>query len=366
MKVLFMTNIPSPYRVEFFNELSKLCELTVLYERVNASDREKSWISQKYGNYEVVFLDGKKIGNDSSISFGAIKHIRKNQYDIIVIGVYHTVTAMITMEYLQRKNIKFILSSDGGFIKKDSKLKFRLKKHFISRASAYLSTGDNTNKYLVHYGANEKNIYKYPFTTLHEKDLIEAPISYSEKQKFRKKLGIVEKRVIFSVGQMIQRKGFDILLKSVAQLDWNCGIYIAGGEPTKEYIEIIRERHLNNVHFVGFKSKNELIMYYKAADIFILPTREDIWGLVINEAMSYGLPVITTDKCNAGLELIENGKNGYVVPANNVESIKNAIDNVFGANIDEKMSVNSIKAIEKYTLENMAKEHVKIFNEIAK
>ena len=50
-----------------------------------------------------------------------------------------------------------------------------------------------------------------------------------------------------------------------------------------------------------------------AADAFVLPTREDIWGLVINEAMAYGLPVVTTDRCNAGLELIKNNVNGYVV-----------------------------------------------------
>ena len=50
-----------------------------------------------------------------------------------------------------------------------------------------------------------------------------------------------------------------------------------------------------------------------------MPTREDIWGLVINEAMAYGLPIITTDNCLAGLELIKNEENGYIIPVNNTE-----------------------------------------------
>lgn len=56
-----------------------------------------------------------------------------------------------------------------------------------------------------------------------------------------------------------------------------------------------------------------------AADIFVHPTREDIWGLVVNEAMAKGLPVITTDRCVAGLELIKNESVGRIVPVENID-----------------------------------------------
>ena len=79
--------------------------------------------------------------------------------------------------------------------------------------------------------------------------------------------------------------------------------------------------NLDNVHFIDFKNKDILKEYYYVADVFVLPTREDIWGLVINEALAYGLPVITTDKCMAGLEMIEDGKNGYIIPVNSVKKL---------------------------------------------
>jgi len=98
--------------------------------------------------------------------------------------------------------------------------------------------------------------------------------------------------------------------------------------------------------------------YYKLADIFVLPTREDIWGLVINEAMAYGLPIVTTNKCNAGLELVKNGINGYIVQVGNVEELRCAIiDSLLRS---DEMGYSALKAIQSYTIENMVKDHVDI------
>ena len=91
----------------------------------------------------------------------------------------------------------------------------------------------------------------------------------------------------------------------------------------------------------------------------MLPTREDIWGLVINEAMAYGLPVITTERCVAGLELIENGVNGYVVPVEDAAALAEKINAVLSADLHQ-MGEASLEKIRPYTLENMAKTHAEI------
>ena len=63
---------------------------------------------------------------------------------------------------------------------------------------------------------------------------------------------------------------------------------------------------------MSFMTKKELADWYQAADLFVMPTREDVWGLVVNEAMAYGLPVISSDMCGAASEMVKNGYNGYI------------------------------------------------------
>ena len=77
MKVLYHTNIPAPYKVSFFTELSKRCDLTVSYERETASDRDSSWYQKQDGNYKIKWLNAKPISNDSSIGLELGKYLQK-------------------------------------------------------------------------------------------------------------------------------------------------------------------------------------------------------------------------------------------------------------------------------------------------
>lgn len=109
---------------------------------------------------------------------------------------------------------------------------------------------------------------------------------------------------------------------------------------------------MSNLHFIDFQNKKNILKWYKIANVFVLPTREDIWGLVVNEAMGQGVPVITTDKCVAGLELIENSINGYIV---NVEDKSNLLKKTnYILSIDtEEIAINNLNVMSQYTLENM-------------
>ena len=93
----------------------------------------------------------------------------------------------------------------------------------------------------------------------------------------------------------------------------------------------------------------------------VLPTREDIWGLVINEAMAQGLPVVTTNRCLAGLTLVKNGENGYIVPVAGVEALKQAIEKGFEGDNASEFGRKSLEKIRNYTIERMAAEHRDIF-----
>ena len=101
MKVFFLANIPSPYRVDFFNELGKYCDLTVFFERQNALGRE--WARKKDLNYKSIFLNGIKIGEDSSLCLDIIKYIKKDMFDIFIVGGYGTCTGMLAIQLLKTK-----------------------------------------------------------------------------------------------------------------------------------------------------------------------------------------------------------------------------------------------------------------------
>ena len=172
------------------------------------------------------------------------------------------------------------------------------------------------------------------------------------------------KKIAITVGQFIHRKGFDVQLNAWAKCDKEYELYIIGATPTKEYLDIKEKLHLENVHFEGFKTKEELNCYYQAADLFVFPTREDIWGLVVNEAMANGLPVITTDKCVAGLELIKNVENGYIVPTENQDELAKRINELLSNDwLLENMAKDNLQKIRRYTVENMANVHASILKE---
>ena len=361
-RVLFLTNYASPYRVHFYDELAKSMDVTVLYtDRVeDQKNRSAEWFVQGGGAYRPVQLT-RCVAHflDENLCLDVIGWLKK-PYDAIVICGYSSPTAIAAMHWLRRRKIPFYMEVDGGLIRQERKGKYLFKKRLVRMADRWLSSGRYTTEFLVHYGAEEDRIHRYPFSSVFERDILPAVPTEEEKQALREELGIPEKRVVLSIGQFIPRKGFDILMQAACSLEKDVGIYIVGGEPTEDYLNMRSGLGLENVHFVGFRKKEALSRYYRAADLFVLPTREDIWGLVINEAMAYGLPVITTDRCVAGLELVEEGVNGGIVPVEDAAALAAKMRQMLSSDL-RKMGAASLEKIRPYTIENMAKAHVAVF-----
>lgn len=366
MRVLFSTNVPSPYRVDFFNELGKYCDLTVCFERKSASDRDGKWVGEAAKNYRAVQLELKPYKEDRSRGNALREFVRNNEFDIIIFTNYVSPATMSAISYCKTHKKKYYIEFDGGFNKKDSFLKKIIKKYIICGATGCFTTCEEHKSYLLSLGIAEDKIWKYPFTSVREEDIKNVEKLFSEdKSAIRQKLSIKEKNVVLSVGQFIHRKGFDVLMNAATRLDGDTGVYIVGGEPTEEYLALRDKLWLKNLHFVGFKAKTELAEYYAAADVFVLPTREDIWGLVINEAMAYSLPVVSTDRCIAALEMVKNDENGYVVPVEDCEVLAERINSILEDDVRKKaFSERSLEIAHKYTIEKMVQRHIDIFKEI--
>ncbi len=359
MRVLFLTNVPSPYRVDFFNEIGKAVDLTVVFERENAKSRNAEWISDNFKNFKYFFLKGIKYGDDGLISFKVKKFLKKD-FDIIMFGNYHTPTSIIAARYCIKKKIPYALSVDGIF-KHDNENKFKLKmkKKIFSQAEFFVTSGNYSVDVIKYYGGS--NCYIYPFTSVHDNYVLNKPISIEEKQKLKNELNLKNNLILF-VGQTIARKGIDILFKVFSNLS-NCQLLVIGGTLNEEYQKLKRELAID-VDVIPFLKSKELEKYYLASDVFVLPTREDQWGLVINEALAKGLPVVSSTMCLSCYEMIKD--NGYMVEVEDIDGYVKAINNIFNLSA-EKYSLlqeNAIKVAKEYTIEKMAERHVAIFKEV--
>lgn len=370
-KVLFVTNYPSPYRVDFFNEFGSRngIDLTVVFQEkaIEQDHRSIDWFHENYDFFTAIFLEKRIHLPHKSYVCPEIIELIKKKYDVVIYGGINYPTHMLGMEYMRLHHMSYCIEGDGAFAGKGKGLKERVKKHFISKANVFFSTSKAHDEYYKVYGANSSRIYRYPFTSISQKDIINAQSFISKGKKwFREKLGIMEEHIILSVGRFSYQngygKGFDTLMRVAEQLnDTAYGFYIVGDEPTDEFKEWKRKSNLTNVHFIGFKQKDQLAEYYAAADLFVLLSKGEAWGLVINEAMTYGLPVIATDRCVAGVELVRDGENGWLVPANNPDLVVQSIQKFINSN-KEEMTRIALDTMREYTIEKMVDVHVEVLN----
>lgn len=365
MNVLILTTVMAPYRIDLFNELGKKVSLTVCFEQLQDKTRNDDWYKNNFNNFKSIVLK-KSNKSLNKIKWDFFKELKNPKYDIVIFYEYSTITSIISILKCQHSGIKYLINCDGAIVENKS-IKDKIKRICISRANGLLANGKSAENYFIVHGAKKENIYLHKFSGNYKSEILSEPISYDEKLKLRKKLGLNYKRLYICIGNFIHRKGFDILLNSIANNPSNeVGyVFIGGGELKKEYEEFIENNKLNNVKLLGFMSKDKLINYYDASDIFILPTRYDIWGLVINEAMSRGLPIISTNKCMAAVELV-NENNGKVVDSDSVSSLSTAITH-FNKLENKKlyeMGFNSIRAIKDYNIENLSEEHFNVIKKI--
>ena len=358
MKLLYYCNFPAPYYVGFLNELGKLCELTAVFERSSSNDRDDSWKQFSAPNIKnLIILHGIHTAAEYAFCPQIVRLLSKEKYDAVVVHDPASPTGMWLVWYLKLRRIPFAYQCEGGFPGDGkSSLKERYKKALLSGAQLYLSPLRAEHGYFHAYGAPESKIVHYPFASFAQGDILSRPKTDEEKQAIRQELGIPEEKVIVSVGQIIPRKAHDVLVKAVKELPRTVGVYIISGPATPALQALVEEYRLSNVHFVNFMPKERLWRYYQMADFLAVPTRYDTWGLFVNEAMANGLPVVTTNMAAAGLELIEDGENGFLVKSEDVQGLAEKLAFLLDhPEVCRRMAENNLKKIQPYSYEQQAK-----------
>lgn len=309
-KLVIITNIPAPYRVDFFYYLQehvKEYDIYIIYASRNEDNRTweidenkiknsyflNSWTLKIPRRYDTKYIH---------ISKGVSALLRQLHPDVVV-GSEYNPTILQAVRYCTRHGIPFVSWTDGTLYSERniSSLQKRLRRYVIARAGAYIGSSTKSREAQLAYGADPDRCFVSFLTVDLDKYLMEA----EDRQPDR----------ILCVGSLIERKGVDLLLRALADMKEPFTLALAGSGSEEEYLRKLTEELgiQDQVEFLGFLQLEELRTQYARSGIFVLPTREDCFALVILEAMCAGLPVVCSRYADGSGDLIEEGVNGFII-----------------------------------------------------
>lgn len=349
-KVMILHNIISPYRNPLFEELSKKYDLEVYFCKSKAKDRKWATNLKNYSfKYKIL----------SHIDFGPLvinpsikKELSKKVYDIYIIveNPENALSILKTMKFSRKKGKKIIIWNErtDDLIISLKRLKKSLnplnkliysiintsyksyRKKIYLKAISFIAFSKKAKVFLKSEGIDPKNI----FTTLQI-----MPESILEKSGIKKKPKVLEnKKIIFNLGYLNERKGVDVLIKAFNKLNRKDTVLLIAGTGEEEFKLKKLAQTNKNIKFIGYIDGAKKANYYSISDFFVLPTNYDCWGLVVNEAFYYGLPIISTNKAGA-TEIIENKKTGFIIPSGDVNILANAMKRL----LDQTKLLNQMK-----------------------
>lgn len=326
IKAVFITNIPSPYRVDFFAYMQKNFpeyEFHIIFSGAGMENRKWSVELQELEHY--TFLKSKTLiirkrfdDRYVFIPTGVEKALNEIKPDVVFAMEYNP-TILKAVHWCQKKKIPFISWTDGTLNseKNIGKVQRMSRSYIIKRAAAFVASSTASKQTQIAYGADEKKCF-ISYLTVDINKYLREKSDYSGKQ-------------LLYVGSLIQRKGIDLLLPALAKTSDDIRLVLVGEGQEKELLEKQAEELgiSSRIEFKGYVEGEPLRELYNSSDVFILPTREDCFGLVILEAMCASLPVISSKYADGAFDLVNEGENGHIVDPEDEDAFAKAIEDIF-------------------------------------
>lgn len=339
-KVLYLTNIETPYRVRFFNELSKYCDLTVLYEKRSVEERNEIWAKSEQTCHKRKFL------RRESVFFSGVWKELRGGYDTIIVGCYNNPVQMLGMLYMRLCGIPFIINLDGEPYLNGRGIKTALKKFVLGGAQAYLVAGKKAAASLRSVARN-KTIVPYYFSSLSELELK----NNGQVVQFDKR-----NRTVLVIGQYLDFKGMDVALEA-ARMDMSIKYKFVGmGSRTELFL---KEHEIPlNVEIIPFLQKTELEKEYQSCGMLVLPSRQECWGLVINEAASFGMPIVSTWGSGAAVEFLADEYPQYLAQPGDAVSLYHCVCACMDTANKNEYCQYLLTQSQNYSIEHSARKHL--------
>ena len=299
-----------------------------------------TWDVDLLTGYRSVFL-GENAKRRTPAGFWSLtcpevwSEIRSGYYDAVLVHGYSYAVNIIALLAAKTKGLPVLMRSETHLGLQRTKWKRWIRDSVLSIAyrfvDGFLAIGAANRAYYRALGVPDSKISDVPYTVDNDRFIAAAALSQKQRTEIREKYGLpVETSVVLYASKFMRRKHPDDVIHAMARLrdkGQAATLFMVGtGEMGKELQDLATALAMDNVVFGGFINQAELPKVYAASDIFVLPSENEPWGLIVNEVMCAGIPVVVTDEVGCVSDLIKDGVNGYHMKAGDIDSLARALE----------------------------------------
>jgi len=300
------------------------------------------WDVDLLSGYRSVFL-GKRASKRNVNGFWSLivpdiwAELRSGRYDVVWLHGYGYAANLIAFMAAKSKGLPVFMRGETHLGLHRTGLNRRVHHFFLSRffrlIDAFLAIGTANRRYYRALGVPDSKIFDVPYTVDNERFIASATLAREERDAVRSQFALpLEKPVVLYASKFMRRKRPDVLIRAAALLrdrgyDFSL-LMVGSGEMEAELRDMVQKLKLPGIVFTGFINQTELPRIYAASDVFVLPSENEPWGLIVNEVMCAGVPVIVSDEVGCVPDLVQDGVNGYRVSPGSPASLAGALERV--------------------------------------
>jgi glycosyltransferase involved in cell wall biosynthesis len=298
-----------------------------------------AWDVDLLSGYEAVFVAGAERREEakgffSMLAPGLWNAIARAPLDALVVHGHTPAAMLVGIAAAKARGLPVFMRGEThlGLARSGPKARLRapVMRAFYARLDGMLAIGSANHAFYRAMGVPEARIFPVPYTVDNARFAAASRLTPEARAERRRFLGVADERPIVLYAAKFQgRKRPADLMRAGAALERAGALFhlamVGAGEVQGELERLARELALTSVSFPGFVNQSALPAVYGAADVFVLASEDEPWGLAINEAMCAGLPIVASDAVGAAADLVTDGVNGAVIRAGDVAALAAAL-----------------------------------------
>ena len=366
-RLVILTEIISPYRIPLFNDLVGQVDLHVIFlaETDPTLRQWKVYKEEIRFSYQVLPSWRQRFGKyNLLLNRGVAPALATSAPHVILCGGYNYIASWQALWWARAHKIPFVLWSESNAkdLRRGHIIVEFLKSEFLRKCSGFVVPGQAAQEYLcADKKITEDIMFAAPNAVGNDLFAAAAAAARQNADAHRRKLGLPRRYFLFA-GRLVREKGVFELLSAYAKLDESMRqqvglVFVGDGASRQQLQRQAASISPGVIRFAGFAQREQLAIYYALAEVLVLPTYADTWGLVVNEAMACGLPVILSRAAGCAAELLKENWNGLLVPPRDVSSLELAMRSLAEQpDLCATMGANSAQHIAHYSPSEWSKE----------